>query len=357
MNWKKPFLASIISLTFLTVLTMGCNQADETPSTQPSGPQLTETPKVSYVGDESCKACHTESYENVTHTKHYDTFKPLSAFPLDKPLEPITIFDAANKEKPTSTTLDLSKAKVYGVMVNNYIIAEIPKEAGFKNQFYRVGALKKTNDKWAVEPPKKADIDKDGKNDWTAESYANCAKCHSPGVETGSPNYGISCESCHGPAGNHVSATDKKGTMSSEVARNSCNTCHESNPSKNDQGTFIANNHYGTRNYFASKHAQSSEMNQCLTCHTSHKANANGSLLPTDKPTDNCLKCHAGKTFNLDKLMWKNPTDDRGHFTKDHSFGAMKYEDLQDDPATKPTEIRNPAFIELIKKHFPELAK
>ncbi len=358
MNWKKPFFASIISLTFLTVLAIGCN-APETPTgPQPSGPQLTDTPqKVTYVGDTSCKACHSESYENVIHTKHYTAFKPLADFPLEKPLGEITIFDPSNKENPASTTLDLSKAQIYGVMQNSYLIAEVPGTAGgFANKVYRVGALKKTNDKWSVQPPKQVDLDKDGKNDWTAESYT-CGKCHSPGIENESPNYGISCESCHGPGGNHVSATDKKTTMSNETARNSCNSCHESNPSKDAEGNFTVNNHYGTRNYFASKHAQSSQMTQCLACHTSHKANASGSLILKDKPTDVCATCHAGKAFNLDKLMWKNPTDTRDHFTKDHSFGAIKYEDLQDDPSTKPVEIKNPAVIELIKKQLPELAK
>lgn len=356
MNWKKPFIASIISLTFLTVLAMGCNKTNETPTPQPTGPQLTGTPQVSYAGDDACKACHTETYDSVTHTKHHEAFKPLADFPLEKPLGEVTIFDTANKDKPTSTTLDLSKAKIYGVMVNDYIIAEIPESAGFKEKIYRIGAVHKTNDKWTVEPAKQADIDKDGKNDWTAESFT-CGKCHAPGIEVGSPSLGISCESCHGPGGNHVSATDKKGTMSSEVAKVSCNSCHESNPSKNAEGTFIANNHYGTRNYFASKHNQSNQLNQCLTCHTPHKANASGATVPTDKPTDNCVKCHAGKNFDLDKLMWKNPTDERGHITRDHSFGAMKYEDLQDDPATKPIEIKNPTMIELIKNRLPELAK
>lgn len=356
MNWKKPFIASIISLTFVTVLAMGCNKADETPTPQPTGPQLTETPKVSYAGNDACKACHTETYNNVTHTKHHDAFKPLSDFPLAEPLGEITIFDAANKDTPTSTKLDLSKAKVYGVMMNDYIIAEIPKEAGFKNTLYRVGAVKKTNDKWTVEPPKQSDIDKDGKNDWTAESFT-CGKCHAPGIEAASPSYGVSCESCHGPGGEHVSATDKKGTMSSETAKTSCNNCHQSNPAKDDQGNFTVNNHYGTRNYFASKHAQSSQLNQCLTCHTTHKANANGQLLPADKPNDVCAKCHAGTNFDLDKLMWKNPTDPNNHITRDHSFGAIKYEDLQDDPATKPVEVKNPTVIDLIKKQLPDLAK
>jgi hypothetical protein len=35
----------------------------------------------------------------------------------------------------------------------------------------------------------------------------------------------------------------------------------------------------------------------------------------------------------------------------------MKYEDLGDDPATKPIEIKNQAIIDLIKKSLPELAK
>lgn len=356
MNWKKPFIASIISLTFVTVLAMGCNKADETPTPQPTGPQLTETPKVSYAGNDACKACHTETYNNVTHTKHHDAFKPLSDFPLAEPLGEITIFDAANKDTPTSTKLDLSKAKVYGVMMNDYIIAEIPKEAGFKNTLYRVGAVKKTGDKWTVESPKQNDIDKDGKPDWTAESFT-CGKCHAPGIEAASPSYGVSCESCHGPGGEHVSATDKKGTMSPETAKTSCNNCHQSNPAKDDQGNFTVNNHYGTRNYFASKHAQSSQLNQCLTCHTTHKANANGQLLPADKPNDVCVKCHAGTNFDLDKLMWKNPTDPNNHITRDHSFGAIKYEDLQDDPATKPVEVKNPTVIDLIKKQLPDLAK
>ncbi|WP_459929257.1 hypothetical protein [Desulfosporosinus burensis] len=211
--------------------------------------------------------------------------------------------------------------------MDKYIIAEIPAAAGFKEKIYRVGALKKTDDKWTVEAPKENDIDKDGKPDWTAEKFA-CGKCHAPGLENSSDNLSISCESCHGPAGNHASATDKKGTLSRETARTSCMNCHKSDPAKDAQGNF-----------------------------TAHKANANGATLVADKPTEICAKCHAGINFDLDKLMWKNPTDPQGHFTKDHSFGAIKYEDLQDDPATKPVEIKNPTVIELIEKLLPELAK
>ncbi len=352
MNRTKYYSLSIVLLTLVVALVIGCNTAPQPPATQ--APAVA---KIAYVGDNTCKQCHPESFETVPHTSHYQTFKPLADYTLDKPLTPITIFDAQNTEKPTSTTLDLSKDKVYGVMVNKYVIAEMPAQAGFKDKIYRVGALKKVGEKWTVEPAKAADIDKDGKPDWTAESFP-CGKCHAPGIANASPNVGMSCESCHGPGAAHASAADKKTTMTNETARESCLNCHQSDPSKDAKtGVFIANTHYGTRNYFASKHAQSSQLNGCQACHDPHKANTNGAGILADKPADMCAACHAGKNFDLDKLMWTNPTDDRGHFTKDHSFGAMKYENLGDDPATKPIEITNPTMIDLIKKLLPELAK
>ena len=358
MNGKNSLFVSIISLALLTALTVGCNKTTPAPTVPLQGTQPLDNTvtKISYVGTNTCKQCHTGVYDTASHTSHFDAFKPLANYPLDKPLTPITVFDAANTEKPTSTTLDLSKAKVYGVMVNDYVIAEVPTDAGFKNKLYRVAALKKTDDKWTLQAAKQADVDKDGKPDWTAEAFT-CGGCHAPGIDKASPDYGISCESCHGPGGTHASATDKKGTMNAETAKKACLTCHKSDPIKDAQGNFTTDNHHGTRDYFASKHSQSSQLNQCQTCHTPHKANANGDMLQADKPADICVKCHAGKNLDPDKLMWKNPTDPYGHITKDHSFGAIKYEDLQDDPATKPIEIKNPTIIELIKSKLPELAK
>lgn len=358
MNRMKALFLSMATTVLLIGLTIGCNNTSQNPATQTPAAQPTGIAKIAYVGDDTCKQCHTANFENVTHTKHYDAFKPLSDFPLDKPLAPITIFDAKNTEKATSTSLDLSKAKVYGVMMNDYVVAEIPATAGFKEKIYRVGALKKVGEKWTLEAPKQTDIDKDGKPDWTAESFASCAKCHASGIGNASPNPGMSCESCHGPGATHASATDKKATMSLETAKTSCLSCHKSDPVKDaTTGNFTTDNHHGTRDYFASKHAQSSQLNGCLVCHNPHKANSSGDILLADKATDICAKCHAGKTFDLEKLMWKNPTDPNNHVTRDHSFGAIKYEDLQDDPATKPVEIKNSTVVELIKKLLPDLAK
>lgn len=356
MNRTKSLFLSMVSIVLLTGLTLGCNTTP-TPSPQPPATVPTVLAKIAYVGDNTCKTCHPTKFENVPKTGHYQAFKPLSDYPLDKPLAPITIFDAKNTEKATSTTLDLSKAKVYGVMMDDYVIAEIPAAAGFKEKVYRVAAVKKTNDKWQIEAAKEADLDKDGKPDWTAESFT-CGSCHAPGIENASPNVGLSCESCHGPGATHASATDKKATMSLETASSSCLSCHKSDPVKDAKtGGLVTDNHHGTRDYFASKHADSSQLNGCITCHGPHKANASGALIRKDKPADICVTCHAGKNLDPEKIMWKNPSDAYGHITKDHSFGAIKYEDLGDDPATKPVEIKNQTIIDLIKKELPELAK
>lgn len=356
MNTKKTLL-SLAFIALLGTVLVGCNQQQPAPTPAPQTGEQKVAPATTaqYVGSETCKGCHAEYHTNYSKTQHSGAFKSLSDFPLDKPAGQITVFDALTTDTPKSGTIDLSqKDQVYGVMMDHYVIAKAP--AGFKEKIYRVAALEKSGDKYTLHAAKEADVNKDGTPDWSAESFS-CGKCHAPGISVGSKDYGVSCESCHGPGGSHVTATDKKGTMISQVAADACLSCHASNPSKNAQGVWTANTHYGTRNYFASKHSQSAMLNDCQTCHESHKVNANGSLLRADKPQDLCVKCHAGNKFDLDKMMWKNPTDERGHFTKDHSFGAIPYADLGDDPKTPPIEITNQKVIDLITKMLPAAAK
>lgn len=351
MKKVKQFVLAVAFTTLVGVALAGCGAQQPTPPEQPKETANVET--ATYVGTETCNYCHAEETKAVANTGHGHAFKQLSDFPTSQPLGEITIYDSSNTASAVSTKIDLSKAKVYGVMMNEYVVAEIPKEAGFKNDTYRVAKLEKEGDKYKVVAAGEKDMNKDGNNDWTASNFS-CGACHAPGVGTDSPDAGISCESCHGPGSIHVSAEDKKGTM--EVSEKACVTCHNLQPSKDAQGNYTTQNHYGTRNYFTSVHYESNM--GCLTCHTTHKANANGQLLKKDDPAAICNTCHSDYKVDaniLSKMMWKNPTDAHGHITSDHSFGAVKYEDLGDDPATKPVEIKNQKVIDMIKKSFPNL--
>lgn len=357
MKKLKQFVLAVAFTTLAGVVLAGCGSQQPVTSTeQPK--EMAKVEKATYVGTETCKACHAEQVSTVANTGHGHAFKPLSDFPTLQPLGEITIYDSSNTEKAVSAKIDLSKAQVYGVMMNEYVVAEVPKEAGFKNPTYRVAKLEKEGDKYTVVAAGQKDMDKDGNNDWTASNFS-CGACHAPGITTNpveiatNPNdAGISCESCHGAGSIHVSAEDKKGTL--DVSDKSCVACHSLEPAKDAQGNYTTQNHYGTRGYFASTHAEDGI--GCLSCHSTHEPNANGQLLKKDTPAEVCNSCH--KDYKVDssilsKMMWKNPTDARGHITADHSFGAMKLEDLGDDPATPAIEIKNQKFIDIIKQNFP----
>ncbi|WP_425807460.1 cytochrome c3 family protein [Desulfitobacterium sp. Sab5] len=358
MNRVKHILILLSFLGLTAIVLVGCNKAPATPQEAVNQAKNAVT-AAAYVGNDTCQGCHANKFTNVPHTKHFQSFKPLSDYPMAQALGPITVFDASNTDKPTSATIDLSKDNVYGIMMDNYIVAQTP--IGFKDQYYRVAAIEKSGDKWTVKPTSQKDVDKDGKPDWVAESAQTCVNCHASGVPAGSPTKGFSCESCHGPGGIHANAAaaDKKTTMPLSTAEDACLHCHKSDPVKDQQGNFTTDNHHGTRDWAFSKHAQTGEINGCLTCHGPHKANANGLLLKKDNPIDICNDCHQGKfdAAKLEQIMWKNPSDAYGHITRDHSFTAIKYTDLGDDPATKPVEIKNQTVIDLIKKTLPDLAK
>jgi len=345
MEMKKKIFVFLLCLLVVGLLAIGCSQKAPTPV--PDNPNK-EPVTAMYVGSATCKECHKQTHEGFIKTRHFNTFKPLEEYDIVNLPDKITVFDMLNEQNPVSTTLDISN--ISGVMADHYVVAQIPVTAGFKNDFYRVASLKKEGDKWKLQPAKTGDFDKDGTEDWGAAAY-NCGTCHSPNLGKIQGEGTIGCESCHGPGGNHVQTANKEGTMT--VSQEACHTCHDSNPKKNDQGVWIATNHYGTRNYFASKHAQNEAMNDCLTCHTPHATNKDGKTIIGDDPATNCLKCH-DQAMDVNKLMWVNPTDSNDHFTKDHSFGAMPYEKLGDKKDTEEIEITNEDMIKIIEEQLPK---
>lgn len=349
---KLKLITLACCLMALAFAISGCGK--ETPKGNDSTTK-TDTVKqtATFVGSATCNGCHEKA--NVVKTKHNGSFKALSSYQLESPAGTVTVFDgAATSPNTISTKIDLSKA--LGVMMDTYVVAEIPKEAGFAKQYYRVAHIVKAGDKWKLEAASKVA----GKEDWSAGDYS-CGKCHSPGIGApGKADLTITCEACHGAGSEHVAANTpelKRATMKQPDSE-TCLNCHRSNPSKDAKtGVVTANTHYGTRDYTVSKHASNSQTNGCFTCHGVHKPNANGLLLKNDNPNDICMSCHAEKKYDVKTVMWKNPTDARGHFTADHSFGALKYEDLGDNPATPAIEITKQPALDILKAKLPEMFK
>jgi predicted CXXCH cytochrome family protein len=353
---KRLRIIVISLLTLVTIsLVAACNTQKPTPAPQTQSSPATQVANLAatYVGEQTCQSCHKKA--NYDKTPHHQSFQPLSAYKLDKTYGTITVYDGA-ADNAKSTTIDLNKA--LGVQMDTYVVAQIPKEAGFAKQFYRVGKLVKNPDgTYKIDSP---GLVKDTQN-WSAGDYSSCLKCHSPNMgAAGTPDYTVNCEACHGPGSIHVAATtndQKKATMVSPNS-NTCLKCHNSDPTKDTStGAIITTNHYGTRDYSFSKHNTTGQINGCLTCHKAHGPDANGGLLKKDNPNDICVTCHAGKNYDVKTIMWDNKSDPRNHITADHSFTAIPESATKVNPTTKNVEIVDPTVLDMVKKALPALAK
>ncbi len=297
---------------------------------------------ASYIGSDACINCHQNIADHYGMTTHAKIFTSLDKYPVNWD-QNVTIWASAEGENPQSAELNLKNS--LGVMLDHYVVSKIDGIPGF----HRVAALEKTDNGYELQP---IDIKDGNKKEWVAKSYSNCVGCHSPGLSVkgvGAKNLesGISCETCHGPGAVHAQTKKPETILANQDA---CITCHTlGEPEQAEDGDFlIADTHYGVRNWFVSDHHTSGYLD-CLSCHTPHSTNKQGNMLKQDSFKENCATCHGRKKFNQDEIMWKNPTDLRGHFTRDHSFGKLLYKDLGDKPETKEIEITNPEAIKTIK--------
>lgn len=348
---KISILSLLILVTVMLVAACNNQQPAPAPQTQQPAGQVANV-AATYVGEQTCQSCHKKP--NYDKTAHFQSFKPLSAYKFDKTYGSVTVYDgAANNAK--STTVDLSKA--LGVQMDTYVVADIPKTAGFTGRYYRVGKLVKNPDgTYKIDSPGLVK----GTQNWSAGDYS-CLKCHSPNMgAAGTPDNTMTCEACHGPGSAHVAATtddQRKATMVLPTS-DTCLKCHNSDPTKDPTtGAIITTNHYGTRDYTFSKHNTTGMINGCLTCHQYHGPDANGGLLRKANPNDICATCHAGKNYNVDTIMWDNKSDPHGHITPDHSFTAIPESATKVNPTTKNVEIVDPTVLDMIKKALPNLAK
>lgn len=335
MNIRKRAYYLTMIVIILSIFALGCMK-EQTPQESEQKEEQKQEERV-YVGSEKCYGCHTEAKEQVAKNAHGNAFKPLEDYNVQLN-ENVKIFEEVKDGEPKDYTL--SQVKIAGVMSDHYVIGSL------NDKFYRIAAVESENDKWKLEPAALADVNKDGKEEWVIKDYT-CGECHSPGLVANHPDLepGLSCETCHGPGSIHVTTKAKEAI---DRGTESCIKCHSESEPKIEGDILIAQNHYGTRSWFDSNHNKGNP-EDCLECHTAHEVNEEGHMIKKASAQELCSSCH-GDSKNAEEIMWINPTDERNHFTKDHSFGKYPYEAYDDDPDTKPVEIRNPETIKSMKE-------
>ncbi|MFZ5942719.1 MAG: cytochrome c3 family protein [Bacillota bacterium] len=340
---RRHLIISFLLTISLSLLLVGC--AGNLPDNKEKINTKEVQEMAAYIGSDACITCHDETGKGFAMTSHAGIFKSLEQYDVDWN-QTVTIWDDSNKENPVSKEFNLKNS--YGVMMDDYIVAEVEE---FSGKLYRIAALEKTEQGYKIAAASLKDYNTDGKQDWGAKSYS-CSQCHSPGLEIQNLavrdiESGISCETCHGPGSIHAQTKNKQ---SISINQSACISCHTlGKPSEAKDGDYlIAQNHYGTRNWFASEHYTSGYVN-CLSCHTSHKVNVENKMLKADSFQESCAQCHKKETYDQKEVMWINPTDPYNHFTQDHSFGAFTYDMLGDKPDTKEVEITNETTVKKLK--------
>ncbi|MCC6804233.1 MAG: hypothetical protein IT319_15230 [Anaerolineae bacterium] len=275
-----------------------------------------ETPR--FVGADECASCHRELTRNHSDSNHAlalqdvtrarDKDKILGDFEQD---EDMRLVQFPGEDAPRAFTADdIAYAVGSGVHVQRYLY-EVARDD------YRVlpAEWNVAEQKW--EPYTLAD-------DWTAEAYDwedNCAYCHTSGFEVERGRWrddGVQCESCHGPASDHVDAArdasrnpsaEELVTIRSAIYRSAdpqvCGACHSRGESPDGHpypagytpGATLSDFYQlvptdSADHWWLSGHASQPNMqyNEWLT--SAHAASAED-IQKSSYAADICLACHS----------------------------------------------------------------
>ncbi len=227
------FFRVFFFLASLSPAIAGCQRtASETHSVSPARMAETAKPQTAYVGSASCRDCHEHFHELWATSRHGLAMQPYTADfarrELAAPPAPITIGGRAFRAELGPEAGDVRETSSAGE--KTYPIVHV---LGGKNAYYFLTPLDRGRLQVlpvAYDVPKKSWYDtaasgvrhfpdrSDSALDWTDRLFTfntTCFNCHVSQLATNydldSDTYrttwaeaGISCESCHGPAAEHV---------------------------------------------------------------------------------------------------------------------------------------------------------
>lgn len=311
---------------------------------QPRPITLPPPPEHGYVGPQVCGECHSENHSGFVQTNHFracrevreedmpagftpetgrfDTAYPGLRFEMERQGEDFllqTIQDSPSGEQRTTSRFDL----VLGAGGTFDDVFLHWRDDGWMYELPVVWLY--PSDQWAV-----SHFDPHSPGDHSRPLTARCLECHSTWVEhvTGTANryrrrdkiLGVTCESCHGPGGDHVgyhrsnpeSVTAEfivhPGELERERQIEVCSQCHSNamkrrgpafsyRPGKPlDESFRSVSTQHDEDDHVANqaKYMQQSVCFQedasmtCVTCHNPHQPKT-----PANTGSTSCFKCHA----------------------------------------------------------------
>jgi len=305
-------------------------------------------PAENYIGSDRCAGCHENKYGSWKHTLHAN-------FIQDATTDPAVILGDFNR-----IDLDLT-----------FTTADVQYTIGSK---WKQRYITQTDDgnfyilpaQWNFETE---EWESYHANDWQSREWQqSCGSCHVTGLNTETwdfVEFGVGCESCHGPGGEHA-ADPYNVPIFNKVDDQVCGSCHSRGKSP-DGYSFPATYRPGDTltDHFsfstdaadvwadgsAKKHHQQymdwqlgSKMQQsgkvhCTTCHSMHDTGqARGELnLPLN---DLCLQCHADK----EQLIQHMPYHEQASKTRDFLCSDCHLPKMA--TSAVPYDIRNHSFLQ-----------
>ncbi len=277
-----------------------------------------------YLGTEVCLACHSDVADSWFTTAHAQTLKEANAETVLGDLSDtaaLTITWPDGAERPI--TLD-DISYVVGYRHTQQYISIQRREDG-TNAFYVLPVMwnipqeESQTGVWTAYFP----------DDWTAPERdwrTACAGCHTAGltpevmdtdwVEGDAVEFGVACEACHGPGGEHIKKPSVGNIVSAPDAQ-ICGQCHSvgTDPSgvhgypvgyqpgmTLDETVFVPVGRDDTEVWWASGHAKLSN-HYAEWLNTKH-ATALDTMRSSEWAEDSCLRCHATQPASIDDADW-----------------------------------------------------
>jgi len=285
------------------------------------GKEVSQTENLGFAGSRSCMKCHVAEWEQWKYSHHGLAEVVLEPGEVTIPTKGVKVDNAQENARQAVRQIGVAPLKQFLVEHQGNLQVHQLAQDSSTGEWFDVFADGRETGEWGH---------------WTGRGMnwaSMCAVCHNTGVEkswdektdrfiTEVAEFGVGCEACHGPAGNHVEwqGTNSVSTADPFLASlqlvnrpggtvEACGPCHARRaeltsdppaslfldgylPSLPDESeTWYADGQIREENFEYGSFLMSKMHGAgvtCLDCHSAHTAK------PTLSGNALCMQCHAG---------------------------------------------------------------